>query len=83
MLRREPVPPGAVKPEFIQRLQDIEIVEGSAAKFDVRVKGTVLFLLLFLLSGCGLCIALRKKLYSLLSVFTVWYFDVGLVTAIH
>jgi len=38
-LRREPVPAGAVKPEFIQRIQDIEIVEGSAAKFDVRVKG--------------------------------------------
>lgn len=39
VLRREPVPAGAVKPEFIQRLQDVEIVEGSAAKFDVRVKG--------------------------------------------
>lgn len=43
VLRREPIPPGAEKPEFIQRLQDIEIVEGSAARFDVRVKGTVLF----------------------------------------
>ena len=42
MLRREPIPPGAIKPEFIQRLQDVEIVEGSAAKFDVRVKGTLL-----------------------------------------
>ena len=39
VLRREPIPAGAVKPEFIQRLQDIEIVEGSAAKFDVRVRG--------------------------------------------
>ena len=38
-MRREPVPAGAVKPEFIQRIQDVEIVEGSAAKFDVRVKG--------------------------------------------
>ena len=41
VLRREPVPAGAVKPEFIQRLQDVEIVEGSAAKFDVRVKGKI------------------------------------------
>ena len=42
VLRREPIPPGAEKPEFLQRLQDIEIVEGSAAKFDVRVKGKIL-----------------------------------------
>lgn len=39
------MPPGAVKPEFIQRLQDVEIVEGSAAKFDVRVKGMTTFIL--------------------------------------
>lgn len=38
------MPPGAVKPEFIQRLQDVEIVEGSAAKFDVRVKGMTSFI---------------------------------------
>ena len=51
VLRREPVPAGAVKPEFIQRIQDVEIVEGSAAKFDVRVKGNLFFnkfILLFL-----------------------------------
>ena len=39
MSRREPVPPDAVAPEFLQRIQDVETVEGSAARFDVRVKG--------------------------------------------
>ena len=47
VLRREPIPPGAEKPEFIQRLQDVEIVEGSAARFDVRVRGNFLFCFLF------------------------------------
>ena len=50
VLRREPIPPGAVRPEFIQRLQDVEIVEGSAAKFDVRVKGTLLFIYFFIMN---------------------------------
>lgn len=38
-MRRQPVPPGSVKPEFIQRLQDQEIVEGSAARLVVQVQG--------------------------------------------
>lgn len=34
------------EPEFLQKLQDIEVVEGSAARFDVRVKGMYHFVLL-------------------------------------
>ena len=54
-MRREPVPAGAVKPEFIQRIQDVEIVEGSAAKFDVRVKGNYSLIGMFDFSSC-LCV---------------------------
>lgn len=39
VLRRQPVPPGSTKPEFIQRLQDQEIVEGSASRFTVQLRG--------------------------------------------
>lgn len=57
VLRREPIPPGAEKPEFIQRLQDVEIVEGSAARFDVRVRGNFLFYFLIdELRACLLCL---------------------------
>ena len=54
-MRREPVPAGAVKPEFIQRIQDVEIVEGSAAKFDVRVKGNYSLIGMFDFFSC-LCV---------------------------
>lgn len=60
MLRREPVPAGAVKPEFIQRIQDVEIVEGSAAKFDVRVKGKCSLISLFYFSW-GACVCFSRE----------------------
>ena len=30
---------GLFEPQFVQKLQDLEVVEGSAARFDVTVKG--------------------------------------------
>jgi hypothetical protein len=30
---------GLYQPRFIQKLQDLEVVEGSAARFDIVVKG--------------------------------------------
>jgi hypothetical protein len=30
---------GLFQPRFIQKLQDLEVVEGSAARFDIVVKG--------------------------------------------
>ena len=30
---------GLFQPKFMQKLQDLEVVEGSAARFDIVVKG--------------------------------------------
>ena len=38
-LSREVDQDGLCEPDFLQKLQDLEVVEGSAARFDVRVRG--------------------------------------------
>lgn len=68
-MRREPVPAGAVKPEFIQRIQDVEIVEGSAAKFDVRVKGNSSLISRFYFSQYA-CVNKNKKKVHCTDYFT-------------
>lgn len=32
---------GQFQPQFVRKLQDLEVVEGSAARFDIIVKGNV------------------------------------------